>query len=249
MVRRLILTTLVVLAGIGCGPRVQPIDLHDETIPIDARKLVADAEDSIEIARADLEDARRELEQTVEWKRDLLDRDWPSGASAAIQKLETMATARVRLEELEVERADEHIDVAEAKYDLITAKTAIRHDLAIYELEPLREKLRREEQDVEALSGEITAQREKVAQKVDAWWAAYKSYAKEGSTRPLYVSAIEEIEKRNLREPPEDEKQKEGADGETEEAPDLSEMVDDQSNTGDKKGEDGTGGGEAQSTD
>jgi len=237
MVRRLIIATIVALAGIACGPRVQPIDLHDETIPIEARKLVADAEDSIEIARANLEEARRELERTIEWKNELLGRDWPADATSAIRKLETMAAARVRLEELKVDRAEEQLDVANAKYDLITAKTAIRHDLAIYELQPLRQTLRREEQDVEYLDGKITSHRERLAQKVDQWWAAYKGYAEQdGNTRPLYVSAAREIGDRDLREPPEDE-QKEADDSEPEAAPDLSEMVDQELEEGMEDGE------------
>ena len=227
MVKRLI-PVVVAVAAVACGPRVQPIDLHDETIPIDARRLVADAEDSIEIAHAQLDEARRELQRTIEWKEDLLERDWPSKASSAISELETMASARVELEELEVERAEEHIDVAEAKFDLITAKTAIRHDLAIYELAPLRKILRREEKDVEELEGKITAMREKLAQKVDKWWASYKSYAGQGgNTRLLYVSAAREAKRRKLREPSEEEKEK-GGDGsdDTEATPNLSEMVD-----------------------
>lgn len=250
MTRRWTIAMIVALAGMACGPRVQPIDLHDETIPIEARKLVADAEDSIEIARADLDEARRDLERTIEWKNDLLGRDWPTDADSAIRKLETMAAARVRLEELEVERAEERLDVAKAKYDLITAKTAIRHDLAIYELQPLRKTLRREEQDVEQLEGQITTHRERLARKVDEWWSAYKSYARQdGNTRLLYVSAAREIAKRDLRTPSEEEDDESAEKSETEAAPDLDDMVDEELEGGMEEGDEASSEGEGNGGD
>lgn len=178
-----------VLVMLGCTRRVEPIDLHDQTIPAEARQLVADAEDSIAIARAKRDEARRELEQTREWRRDLLERDWPSSADSVLSKLRELADARVELAELQLERAEEQIELAEAKYRLITAKTAIRQDLAIYDLEPLRKRVEREGTDVDELEGAISDKRSELARVEDDWWAKYAQWVEQGGdSRNFYVS-------------------------------------------------------------
>lgn len=209
------LALLVCCTGVGCTQNVQRIDLDDETIPVSARNLVADAEDSIAIAKAQRDEAQRELRETRQWRKELLGRDWPSGASSAVRDLERLADGRVRLAELEVERARENVEYARAKFDLITAKTAIRNDLAVYRLDPIRRRVDREKADVDELDVKIDEQRRKIAQLENSWWDAYASLAKEeGATRALFVSSAGELPSPKLRSPEE----KEGDEGEGDES-------------------------------
>ena len=181
---------LLLLSGVwGCGgQKVKPIDLHDETIPLQARRLVADAEDSIDIARARLDGAQRQLEKTRRWRAELMERRWPSEAQSALPKLEALADRRVELAEQRVERADQQIDVARAKYKLITAKTAIRQDLAVYKLEPLRQRVGQETAEVDELDDKIAELRGNVARLANKWWGVFAQFVEGGGdSRALFV--------------------------------------------------------------
>lgn len=172
----------------GCTRRVQPIDLKDETIPVEARELVADAEDAIAIARAERDRAREDLERTRDWRDEILGRDWPSGADSILGELRRLADARVRLEELRVQRAEERIELAEARYRLITARTAIRQDLAVYDLEPLKEEVDEAGGEVDAIDEKIESKRGEVAQMENDWWNRYADWVDQGNdSRSFYV--------------------------------------------------------------
>lgn len=224
---------LVGIAGTtACGPAVPQIDLRDQTIPIEARTLVADAEDAVALARARHDELQRELESTREWRRELMNRDWPSDANEAVRQLDRFAEARIELARLRVERADEEIDLARAKYQLISAKTAVRHDLGIYKLDPLRERLEAREADVNEVEKALSRQRRRVAKRADQWWSAFRSLARDdGETRALYVEAVREMSHVKLRTPS---SSKEGAQQEdsesesSEAAPDLEDIQDTQ---------------------
>lgn len=208
-----VVSFFVALGGVACGQQIEQIDLHDRTIPTEARRLVADAEDSIDIARAKLEKAKEDRKTTVRWRRNLFARDWPSAASSALEKLRSLADARVQLGELQVRRAEENVELAEAKYRLITAKTAIRHDLAVYELEPLRETVDRERSDVENLDGEILSKRQEIARLSNSWWQVYAQLAREDAeTRAFFVSAAEEVPVPKLRDDSAGEQENQGGD-------------------------------------
>lgn len=198
------------LAG-GCAQNVKRIDLHDQTIPADARNLVADAEDSIAIARARIDETERDVRETKKWREALLERDWPAGASSLVQRLRRLTDGRVKLAELRLERARANVEYTRAKFDLITAKTAIRNDLAVYRLDPIRTRVDREKSEVDELDGEITSQRKKIAQLENSWWDSYKSYAKEGGeTGVLYVSSAGKLPAPNLRASDREEESDEG---------------------------------------
>ena len=252
---RLLIVALVSWVGLAaCSRRVKPIDLHDETIPIEARRLVADAEDSIAIARANLEEAKRNLGKTRQWRDDLLNRDWPSEASSALQKLQRLASARVELADLQVEKAEQEVELAEAKYELVTAKTAIRHDLAIYELDRLRKRMTREEEDVETLGAEIASRRKRIAQLSNKWWDAYGAFVQGGGeSRALYVAAAEEIpaRQREIRRKRQQEAKSDSEGSESgksdtgESTPDISEIAEDSKKGSDKSGAEGDGESES----
>jgi hypothetical protein len=172
----------------ACGSTVEPIDLHDSVIPLDARKFVADAQDGLSIARAKREVAIRELDEVETWRDKTLDNlDWlnNAGARTAIEKL---ADARVELAQMEKERADAELELAVGKLDLVTAQTAIRNDIAIYELDPLRDRVEAALERVKDLGNTIEQHQRKLDQMTGQWWEAYASFVRGGGNSAAYFA-------------------------------------------------------------
>ncbi len=176
------------LATAGCGQTVSTIDLQDENVPIEARRFVADAQDAVSIARARRDDASRTLAFTREWKSELLAGEmWPKGSGPTVQQLEKFTDARVRMAELFFEQAETRLELAEAKYTLSTAETAMRNDLAVYDLEPLRAETDSIRDELERIAGEIEDQRIKVDKLTLAWWKDYKDFMSKEQSLAFYV--------------------------------------------------------------
>lgn len=176
----------------GCGARVKPISLHDQSIPVDSRRFVADTEDAVSIARVSRDEAARELSEVREWRREVVRGvDWPQSAASAIQQLEVVADNRVLLAEMELDKADAALELAEAKYDLVTAETAIRHDIGAYDLEPLRARTDEARAKMKGLTEQIITKRDEIDEMTTQWWGAYSSWAKKGDTRLYYVPFID----------------------------------------------------------
>lgn len=183
---------IAVVLSCACGPRVKPISLHDQTIPVDSRRFVADTQDALSIARAARDEAQHELDQVREWRRDVVRGvDWPAAASGAIEKLEILADERVELAELELREAEIAVELAQAKYELTTAETAVRHDVASYDLEEFRLRTDEVRERKAALKDEILAKRDKIDERATEWWGAYASWARKGDTRLYYVPFID----------------------------------------------------------
>lgn len=119
-----------VLSAGGCGGSVATIDVHDERLPLEARRWVGDAEDAVTIATAELADAERAL-AVEEARAKAVPRAGSSSMAAAWGEL---AAARVKLAAAEVAQADGARRVARARRDLVLAETAVRYDLGVYEL-------------------------------------------------------------------------------------------------------------------
>lgn len=186
---------VLVLAAIllaACGPRVKPISLHDQSVPADSRRYVADTQDAVSIARAARDEALRELDAVREWRRDVVRGvDWPAKAEAAIAKLEILADERMKLAELEVQQADLALALAQAKYELVTAETAVRHDIASYDLDLFRARTEEAREKKKTLTDQILTQRDKIDELTSQWWTAYASWARSGDTRLYYVPFID----------------------------------------------------------
>lgn len=184
-----ILLPLVVVTALGCGQTVKSIDLSDENVPLDARRFVADAQDAVSIARARKDDAMRDLEFARAWRNDLLNAQmWPKGSKPTLDKLQEFTAARVRMFELQYEIADRRLDLAEAKYTLSTAETAMRNDLAVYDLEPLRADTEVIRDDLERLAGQLEDQRITLDTVSQQWWRTYKEFMGSNKSPAFYVS-------------------------------------------------------------
>lgn len=189
--KALYLIAFVLIAA--CGARVKPISLHDQSIPVDSRRFVADTQDAVSIARVARDEKARELTEVREWRREVVRGvAWPDKAASAIDQLEVLADSRVELAEMELDKADAALELAEAKYDLVTAETAIRHDIAAYDLEPLRARTDTARERMTSLTEGIIIKRDAIDELTTKWWSAYSGWAKGGDTRLYYVPFIDE---------------------------------------------------------
>lgn len=173
----------------ACGTTVKPINLHDSNVPLDARRFIADAQDAVSISRARLDDAQENYDNTVRWRNELTSREmWPSGAENVLSKLDEFSEARVEMARLLRLRAEVELDLAEAKYIQSTAETAMRNDIAVYDLEPIRAKSETTRTRLENVSVRIEEQRASLDKITQQWWKVYGAYAQKNEVPAFYMS-------------------------------------------------------------
>lgn len=179
------------LALAACGGQVvHPLGLHDPRLPTDARRWVADAEDAVAVARAWRETTQADLESVQQWNHRLVATAWPPGAesAAAARELSALAEARLRLARLEAELAEADLTLAEAKLVQVQAETAMRHDLAVYDLEPIHDDTKAARARVASIRQALEAQQRAMEAASASWWKAYAAYlAKGGKAEALWV--------------------------------------------------------------
>ena len=188
-VHKAVLTGIAILV-VGCGTTVTPIGLHDQMVPIEERRLVADAQDAVSIARARVNDAELRYNEAIEWQEKVSELSWPqdNGARMSFVKL---AEARTELARLILERYQAELGLAESKLVLMSAEASVRNDIAIYELEPLRAEVESKRQSLEERSGVVIKQQQQLDSLTREWWTAFQSYAQAGGdTVPYYTDFI-----------------------------------------------------------
>ncbi|MBW2256181.1 MAG: hypothetical protein JRI25_16515 [Deltaproteobacteria bacterium] len=164
-------------ASSHAGPKVEALSLRDPRLPEDALRWLADAEDEVAIGRARLDDAEDGLLVLEAYGEDLKARvghlAQQSQKAAEVERgFADLSRARVRLQKLEL------------------AETAVRYDLAVYEIEPLLERVRAAEERVAEAQRAVEERRAEVDAAADAAWSAYARFvAGGGSTDVLWGSA------------------------------------------------------------
>lgn len=188
--KKLIFIMLATLGlGVGCGASVKPIDLHDPNIPLDARRFIADAQDAVSISRARLDDAEENYENTVRWRSELTTREmWPAGSENVVAKLDEFTEARVKMAELLRLRAEVELDLAEAKYTQATAETAMRNDIAVYDLEPIRALSETTRNRLENVAVRIEEHRVALDKITQEWWRVYGDFSQKNEVPAFYMS-------------------------------------------------------------
>lgn len=188
--KKLIFIMLATLGlGVGCGASVKPIDLHDPNIPLDARRFIADAQDAVSISRARLDDAEENYENTVRWRSELTTREmWPAGSENVVAKLDEFTEARVKMAELLRLRAEVELDLAEAKYTQATAETAMRNDIAVYDLEPIRAQSETTRNRLENVAVRIEEHRVVLDKITQEWWRVYGDFSQKNEVPAFYMS-------------------------------------------------------------
>lgn len=183
---------------IGCGETVARLDLRDPRLPVEARRWLADTEDEVAIARAMCDDLEAELKQLNEYQERLtenIEDDWPEDRSTgdegkqASSAFKAYAKERVVFKKLELEEARAVLELAKARLMQARAETAVRYDIAVYELEPIIE-------EVESLKGKVAdstkrleEQRIIVEESAGKAWMHYHIFAgKGGQTNALWTT-------------------------------------------------------------
>jgi hypothetical protein len=226
--RRRIIAALVAGTLLGaCGGGVTPIRLNDPAVPLESRKLIADTQDTVSIARLARDAAARDLARAKATRKDLVEeRLWPTAMRGAVDKLTALEDRRVELARGELELAESKLALANAKYTLLTAQTAMRHDLAVYDLEPLRDEVEAARARVEGNTSKVVRMRGEVDGLTSEWWAAYGSYAKDGGKTAMYHQSTADVPE--FVPPPEEEAadEEEGTEDSTEAASEAEEAAD-----------------------
>jgi len=183
---------------IGCGASVDALDPRDLTLPQETRRFVADAEDGMIVARSRRDAAVLELNEVEAWRDRLLDDvEWSSAGGVDMgEALETLMASRVLLARRGLLHVEAVVELAEAKYDLANAEQAVLHDLATYDLDPLRARVAELREEVKNARDAALSQRQQVEERTTAFWEAYSRYVQAGGeTRSYWTAAWIRVER------------------------------------------------------
>lgn len=168
------------LLGACGGSKVPRLSPRDARLPSEAARWLADAEDQVEIARARVDDAEKELKNNRHYARSLEGRVASMGP--LVPQADVVSRERVTLAERELRAARRTLSLAQARLTLTRAETAMRHDLAVYELEPIVEEFEFHKDRVAEAEREVEEQRSAVEQASDTMWRAYGEYVRGGNS-------------------------------------------------------------------
>ena len=176
-----LLVAFILLAA-SCGPRVDRIPLNDPRLPVEARRWLADAEDEVAIAQVGLDEAEEELAEARNFRRYVEALRWPSAgpASTARQRLDRMVEERLNLARLVVDMSNQRIALAQAMLVRARAETAVRHDIAAYNLDPITEAAGDARDRLDELAQEVERQRATLDQATTQFWESYAAYLQGG---------------------------------------------------------------------
>jgi hypothetical protein len=181
-----------VLFGTGCmGLSVDRLSLSDPRLPVDARRWVADAEDAVVVSRARRDESVRGVKAINRWQQTLMAAPTFNGpkGGAAKMKRDRMSLARVDAAQAELALAQAALNLSKARLQLIYAETAMRQDIAVYNMPPLQAAVDQALQAVVARRDAHRRAREAELKASDAWWTAWQGMVKSKSdTRPFWTT-------------------------------------------------------------
>lgn len=176
-----ILGWLLLLAAACGGQKVRPLSIYDARLPPDSRRWVADADDQIVVAGAWRDEMHAAFDEALRWKEEVVAKiEWPAKGESAKSALEALAETRLDLAKLERDKADAEYELTLAKWRRVMAKTAMRHDIAIYDLEPIEDAVKQRRAHVQKLAAEIEQKQLELEKVESAWWKAFAAYVKAG---------------------------------------------------------------------
>lgn len=193
-VKYVVLLTFV-MGIFGCASgnyraNVKALDLRDPRLPLEARKWLADAEDEVAIARANMDDAQEKLSKLRSYCESLDDRikeQWLSRnnknraqAVTASKAFNEYSGQRIELSKLELEASEEAYGLAMTRLDKARAETAMRYDLAVYPVEEIVEEVERKRGVLAKLGKQIDEQIVRVEKAADQVWSTFTAYVSTG---------------------------------------------------------------------
>lgn len=174
---------------VGCGETVARLDLRDPRLPVEARRWLADAEDEVAIARAMCDDLETELEQLNDYQERLTeniedawsdDRNTGGDGKQASSAFEAYAKERVVFKKLELAEGRAVLELAKARLRQARAETAVRYDIAVYQLEPIIEEVESLKSQVADSTKRLEEQRVIVEESAAKAWTHYHIFASKG---------------------------------------------------------------------
>ncbi len=184
--RKSLLCLLMIALAAGCATTgVQRLDLRDPRLPVEARRWLADAEDEVAIAKARLDEAGAEYDKLERYHKDLTVRlqeiqAVPVEGAATADSFLAFTEQRIALKKHQRQSAGDNLALARSRLTLARAETAVRYDLAVYELEPLIQDVEQRRTKVAAAEQQVELQRALVEQAAEEFWERYRQYVSKG---------------------------------------------------------------------
>lgn len=185
--RRVICSLIFMSVAAGCGG-VKHLSLTDSRLPIEARRWLADAEDEVAITTARVVDAEKGLKKAEDYQEDVvkkLKKSWTSGRAAsegekAWAAFNTYTLQKVQLAKAILESAETDKTLAELRLKQARAETAMRYDIAVYEIAPIVAEVEAQRKLVAASTKRVESHRIKLEKNAAVAWQSFYQYAQKG---------------------------------------------------------------------
>ena len=182
---RAIALTVLGIVLLSCTFEVQRLSLRDPRLPIEALRWLADTEDDVAVARAREYDAKKQLARLESYLDRLENTDvFPASAGPEAgnvsKAFRNYTEERVKLKEMELEGAGIALKLAQDRLTQVRAETAMRYDLAVYEMESIVSDVAMRKKKIAEIQFDIEEQRATVEKAADTLWVTYRHYVSKG---------------------------------------------------------------------
>lgn len=181
------LATTQVACATSKVPTVDQLSLRDPRLSLDARRWLADAEDEVVIAQAGVDIATERLNRIKEYQKKLTQEkvflaDSKGTADAAKMEnvLRTYIQAQLKLETVRVEISKKAQLLTQARLTQVRAETAIRYDLAIYDMTPIVDEVDSLKSTLAGSQTLLEKHRATVEKHAAELWRTYSAFVKKG---------------------------------------------------------------------
>ena len=145
----------------------------------------------VAVARARVYDAKKQLARLESYLDRLEDTEvFPKSAgSEAVNVSKAFlyyTEERVELKEMELEGAGIALKLAQDRLTQVRAETAMRYDLAVYEMESIISDVETRKKEVAKIQFDIEEQRATVEKAADTLWVTYGHYVGKGKTTDAF---------------------------------------------------------------
>ncbi len=187
----LILTIMLMLITsiIGCSNKVDSLSIQDNRLPLDSRRYLADAEDAVAIAKTFRDTAWGDLIQAQNLATRLdAELRW-DGCGDGKTEFDVVQENHLQLMQLRYQMALAALAHSNQNLVLITAETAMRQDLAVYKLEPIRAKSKQIKDTLDQIRQKVDEQFRKLEELRTKWWGVYSKCAVKGDKSNFWLLA------------------------------------------------------------